>query len=380
MKGERDYPRQRYAPPLAFMANHSMSRVNLEVTQMVLYVESDRWGRRGRTSGVFDEACRRCLLAAFILFISLFTTICAYAELSKDLRGSSLTYRNVVSANTLDRAAEPTYNPFHQMQLTLAPRYWVSPNTFFNTSLSIAHELTEADDTTYREETRLSDWRLGVGARIHSWDFGLTTFAGVNLTLPTSLASEARTMIIGGSTAVTLVQALKRWGSISYTFGVGYTAFEYTTGALETPRISDCGGEAARCDPFLNTGIRNAPWSASHSANISIFPLKWLFISTSMTWIMSYLYPRKIDDSAVSYVPQEPSQKRGLMAYNIELDLQPSSWLIVALMANTFNPQLAPNSTRYPPFYNRFTTFMVDLRFTLGVFRAAQSDDAEDYK
>jgi hypothetical protein len=63
------------------------------------------------------------------------------------------------------------------------------------------------------------------------------------------------------------------------------------------------------------------------------------------------------------------------MSYSAEVDVQPTQWLVVAFMMNTFNPQLAPNSTYYRPFFNRNTSFMIDLRFTLGVFRVAQSSD-----
>jgi hypothetical protein len=66
------------------------------------------------------------------------------------------------------------------------------------------------------------------------------------------------------------------------------------------------------------------------------------------------------------------------MSYGLEVDLQPKQWLIIALMLNTFNPQLAPDSTYYRPFINRFTSAQIDLRFTLGVFRVAQATGGSD--
>lgn len=320
---------------------------------------------------IIHRACVALSLAALTLFSSVTT---AYAELTvNDFRGSSLTYSNMLSLNSLDQAAEPTYNPYYDMLLTLAPRYWFLPRTFVSASLSIDRELTEPDDTTYKDETRLSDLNLRVGSILHSWDFGLTTFGAIGATLPTSLASQARTTQVATNGLIALTQGLGKMGSLSYAFGLTHTAFEYTTGELETPRISSCAGSAVGCDPFLNTGVRNAPWRTVHNLSLNLFPKPWLFVSASAGVITSYLYPALNNDPRVSNVPQEPTNKRVAMSYGLEVDLQPKQWLILALAFNTFNPQLAPDSTNYAPFFNRFTVVSFDVRFTLGVFRVAQT-------
>ncbi len=298
----------------------------------------------------------------------------ARAELTaQDFRGSSLTYSNAVSLISLDQGSEPTYNPYYGMLLTIAPRYWFAQRAFVSARVSLDRELTQADDNTYGKQTLLSDTNLGLGAILHSWDFGLTTFASFGLRLPTSLASQARTMQAGTSTTVALTQALGQLGSLSYSFGLGYTAFEYTTGQTETPRVAACRSSLLGCDPFLSDGVRNAPWNMTHSLSLSVFPTSWLFFSVSTSWIESRLFPRTIDDTPVSYVPQEPTNKRVAMNYNLELDIQPEPWLVVALILDTFNPQRMSDTSIYRPFFNRFTTASVDLRFSLGVFRVAQT-------
>jgi len=139
----------------------------------------------------------------------------ARAELTaQDFRGSSLSYSNTVSLLSLDQSAEPTYNPYYGMLLTLAPRYWFAPRAFVSARVSLDRELTQADDTTEKGQTLLSDSNLGVGAILHSWDFGLTTFGSVGLRLPTSLASQARTMQAGASSTLALTQALGQIGSL----------------------------------------------------------------------------------------------------------------------------------------------------------------------
>ena len=313
------------------------------------------------------------LLISYLL-ISPLSPRTARAELTaQDFRGSSLTYSNAVSLLSLSKDAEPTYNPYYDMLLTLAPRYWFAQRAFVSARVSLDREITQADDNSYKNQTLISDTNLGLGAILHSWDFGLTTFGALGLRLPTSLASQARTMQAGMSSTVAFTQALGEIGSLSYSFGLGYTSFKYTTGETESPRIATCRSSALGCDPFLSDGVRNAPWNMTHSLSLSVFPTSWLFFSVSTAWIESRLYTRTIDDSLVSYVPQEPTNKRVAMNYSLELDIQPEPWLIVALILDTFNPQRSPDASLYRPFFNRFTTASVDLRFTLGVFRVAQT-------
>ena len=307
----------------------------------------------------------------------------ADAKLStQDFRGSTLSVSNAVSYGTIDKSQDLSYNPFVNSTITFAPRYWMTPRFFVASSFNLTREWTEQDDTTYREETRLSDFTLRIGNILHRYDFGLLTFVGTGVRLPTSLFSQARTMNASVNGVIALIQSLSNWGSVSYALTLAHNNFRYTTGEIETPRIGSCLGtpDAANCAQFLNTGVRNAPWTVTHSASFNYFPTSWLFFSTSVSFIESHLFPQRIDNTSVSYVAQEPMNKRYLVSYSSEIDLQPTPWLVVALMANTFNPQLAPNSTYYQPFFNRNTTFMLDLRFTLGVFRVAQSSNDGDAK
>ena len=335
---------------------------------MIAIMWRGRWSRRAS----------RCLTLLTLMTLST----SAWAELTvQDFRGSTMSVGNSVSYGTINKSNDLSYNPFFNTTMTFAPRYWVQPRTFIAGSLSIDREWTDRDDGTMRDETRMSDLTLRVGSLLHRWDFGLLTFVGSGVRLPTSPFSQARTMNATYNAVIALIQGLSSWGSVSYAFNIAYSDFEYTTGELETPRIDipSCTTDPGSCSQ-LNTGVRNAPWTTTHSLSFNYFPKSWLFVSASASLIESYLFARGVDDSMVSYVAQKPVNKRYLMSYSAEIDVQPTQWLVVAFMANTFNPQQAPNSTYYQPFFNRNTSFMVDLRFTLGVFRVAQSDDKKKKK
>ena len=322
---------------------------------------------------------RRLAIHTFAVLGICSTT--AWAELGvQDFRGSSLSITHAVSYGTIDRSLDQTYNPFFGTTVSIAPRYWISPQLFVAGGLSIDREWTERDDGTYGDETRLSDLTLRIGSLIHRWDFGLLSFIGAGVRLPTSLASQARTLNSTYNGVIALIQSLGSWGSLSYSFNAAFNHVRYTTGENETPRIRGCASDPIGCGSYVNTGVRNAKWVTTHSFSFNWFPLSWLFVSSSISLIESYLFPRGVDDSSISYLAQETTNKRYLISYSSEVDFQPLSWLVVALMVDTTNPQLAPNSTYYDPFFNRNTSFMLDLRFTLGVFRVAQSDDSSKKK
>ena len=330
-----------------------------------------------------SSLCYVSSLRSVVVLLCLVSSGGAYAELSvQDFRGSTFSVGNSVSYGTVDKGLNLSYNPFFNTTFTFAPRYWFTKRAFVASSISIDREWTERDDTTFQNETRVSDLTLRVGNLLHRWDFGMLTFVGAGVRFPTSLMSQAATMNASVNGVIALIQALGSWGSISYSFNVAHNNFRYTTGEIETPRVASCAGtpDAANCAQFLNTGVRNAPWGTTHGFSFNYFPLSWLFLSTSVSLIQTHLFPRGVDDSSISYVAQEGMDSRYLVSYSSEIDVQPTSWLIIAFMANTFNPQLAPNSSYYQPFFNRNTTFMVDFRFTLGVFRVAQSDDNKDKK
>ena len=304
----------------------------------------------------------------------------AWAKLGvQDFRGSTMSVSNSVSYSTINKSTNLTYNPFFNTMLAIAPRYWVNRGLFVAGRLSLDREWTERDDGTMRDETRLSNLTLRVGALLHRWDFGLLTFVGSGINFPTSPFSQAQTLNAQVNAVIGFIQSLSSWGSLNYFLSVAHNNFRYTTGEIETPRINACGDDPSACS-FLNTGVRNAPWVISHTVSLNYFPKSWLFLSASATLIESYLFNRGVDDSSISHVAQEPANKRYLMSYSAEVDVQPTQWLVVAFMMNTFNPQLAPNSTYYRPFFNRNTSFMIDLRFTLGVFRVAQSSDDKKSK
>lgn len=294
-------------------------------------------------------------------------------------RGSELAYRNSVTAISFDRSAELTYNPFWGMALELAPRYSFDDVWSLSASLEIQREITEADDTTRANETQLGDLALRLTAArfatIPGIDAELT--ASVGLALPTSLASQGQTLMFSLSPGLRLGWSFK---DVLSGLSFGYTArftklfHQYTTGELESPIVPGCfAGSSGSCDRFLNTGVRNASYRLANTVDAALGFTDWLSLSASFGVVVSWLYD-DVDDARISHTELEPQDERYALVADIGVSMRPASPLEVVLGASTFNPQLAPDGSRYTPFFNRFTTLYLDLRLDVAALYAALSN------
>ncbi len=282
-------------------------------------------------------------------------------------RGSTIAYRNAVTAITIDRSAELTYNPFWGMALELAPRYAFDDVWSLAASLEIAREITEADDTTFADETLLGDLGLRLSAARFATIPGakIDISAGLGLGLPTSKASQGDTLMFSLSPSLRLSRSFEdvlEGLSLGYTLGFTKLFHRYTTGELASPAIAGCTSfDLGSCDRFLNTGYRNASFRLSNGFDVGLDMTSWLSASASFAIIVSWLHD-DVEDERVSNVTLEPTDERYALA--ADLGVSATWWkpLEVRLGASTINPQLRPDGGRYAPFFNRFTTLYLDLR------------------
>ncbi|HRE88402.1 MAG TPA: hypothetical protein PK095_04600, partial [Myxococcota bacterium] len=189
--------------------------------------------------------------------------------------------------------------------------------------------------------------------------------ASLGFAFPTSLASQGQTMLFSVSPSLRLGWTLK---DVLSGLGFGYTArftklfHEYTTGELDSPVVPGCfAGSSGSCDRFLNTGVRNASYRLSNSLDASLAFTDWMSLSASFGVVVSWLYD-DVEDDRVTFQELEPQDERYALVADLGLTFQPTTPLSISIGASTFNPQLAPDGSRYTPFFNRFTTLYLDLR------------------
>jgi hypothetical protein len=283
-------------------------------------------------------------------------------------RGSQLVLRNALSAISLDRSAEQTYNPYYAMTWSFRPWWWFGDKFFVRAQLDVIHELTEPDETTFEREALLDDLRLVAGGS------GLWTipFAGVHLSadlaliLPTSKASRGRTLVLGLGPGLRLSRAFALFGYRSGGLIVGYNLrvtpyfHRYTTAERETPLIPGCS--SGGCDVYLNTGKRNPVARLAQIVDVSVRILDWLGASLVLGHAVDWLHEIGAAPPEVTYQAVDDQGARYLTFFELTASFRPVDLLEIGVGYSALHPQLAPDSSYYVPFFNRYSVFFVDLK------------------
>jgi hypothetical protein len=281
-------------------------------------------------------------------------------------RGSEFIYRNTVSAYTLDPSADLTWNPYYAMSFGFKPRWWFDDHWYVGARLDVTRELTQADDTTLRGEAWLGDLLLTAGAsKFYTIPVvGIDLGADLMLSTPTSKISQGRTMVLGLGPGVRVSRTFDLAGEFSVGYHVRFSSLfhRFTTSELESPIIPTCSSSGAGCDAFVNTGVRNTQFRVQHGIDLSYEPLEWLALGTGFEHIVDWLYAMDSNDPDVSLLNESPADQRWASSFYFEVTFMPIPALEVGVGYETISPQLAPDSTYYDPFFNRYTTLYVDLR------------------
>jgi hypothetical protein len=280
-------------------------------------------------------------------------------------RGSEFVYRNVFSAISLDPSAELSYNPSFAMSFSFRPSWWFTDQLYVRANLDLVREITEADDTTYADEALLGDLILTAGyapvVTIPVVDIAVS--ADISLQVPTSKVSQARSLALGIGPAVRLSRSFDLLSGLSVGYSLRATPLihQSTTAELESPLIPGCSASGGGCDAYLHSGLRNAQFRLQQLFYVSARMLDWLSLSVTYGLWIDWLYPIDRDDPRISAQTIEPQDQRYASVWEVEVLFSPMPALKIGVGTSTLGPQLAPDSSYYNPFYNRYTTIFVDL-------------------
>jgi hypothetical protein len=281
-------------------------------------------------------------------------------------RGSEIIYTNEVSIAGLDRSAELTWNPYWAMTWIFKPRWWFDEIFYVGARLDLSREITEADDRTLAGETWVHDLLLSAAARrfVTIPEAEIDVSADLVLTLPTSKISRSRTLNLGLGPGLRVDRTFELIGDLSIGYHVRFTSFlhRYTTAELETPLIPGCARSESGCEEFLNTGERNVRWRVQHGIDLSWDPLEWFGVSAGFEHFVDWLYAFQGEDPSLSAGTNEDTDRRYRSAFSAEATFTPWAPIQIGIGYSTISPQLAPDSTYYNPFYNRYSTLYLDLR------------------
>ncbi len=302
-------------------------------------------------------------LAAAFAALALAAPAAAQDAEPAPFRGSSMVYRNAMTAVSADPSSELTYNPVYTMSLSLAPRWYLAGETYVRAGTSVSRELTDSDWTTQQGEFILGDTTLGVGnSRLWVAPVIETAFsADLGVRLPTSKVSQARTLQVAIEPRVGISRTFPvlKGLSLGYGFAMAADLHEYTTGEIESPRIPGC---VIDCERHVNTGVRNTRWRMSHTFSVGLGIFDWLSLGAGAGVHTHWLHPAMAVEGQ-SFEPQDDTSTRHYVNYDLEATVTPFSGFAVGLGATTYNPQQQPDSAYYDPVFNRFTELFIDLRF-----------------
>ena len=290
-------------------------------------------------------------------------------------RGSVLSIGNAVSLYSFNRSLDLTYNPYDALSIGIAPRVWFGEHLYLAASLEVQRELTEADNTTYEGEILLGDLEMSLGyARAYTipW-LGIDLSPSLQLLLPTSKASQARNLTLGGGPELALARTFSfaRLGRFTLGYSGRFSPYlnRTTTMTRQSPLIPTCSLAREGCASFLNTGLRNSAFRLRHGLNAGWSPLAWLALSLNLGQIVDWLYPIEKDDPRITLSVADPARTRHLTYFGVETAVSPVDFLEVALGYSVISPELAADSTHHSPFYNRYSMVSAELRLKLdGMF------------
>lgn len=294
------------------------------------------------------------------------------AQVKSPWRGSFVNVTNSVSVNTLDEDAQLTYNPNYTLSTTANMRYWLNDQINLRLGVGFSREFTNNDFTTQDGEIFLNDTTIGVGAFMWSIPvINVLTIGAFDLRLPTGPFSQAQTLIVAAQPRVIFFKQFGFIGfNVAYVTGFNRNFNEFTTASTES--ASQFCPVLADCVP-TDTGVRNPRLRLVNALALGIQPTGWFGMSSSVTVLHDYLYP-KAEAITETFAPQEEQNTRTLMAYNIEAFFLPHPTLILAVGASSFGPQRMPNAENYRPFFNRFTNIVADVRINVSQALALLED------
>jgi hypothetical protein len=282
--------------------------------------------------------------------------------------GTSVTYRNLVSLPTLSPGYEQTWNPTYSNALLFLPAFRLTDRLSLRAWQYTTFELTNADDTTRNHEVQFSDTILTLAAKVYTnkavgFSFGVSG----NVALPTSKASQARTMYFGAGLGA--AASLKRGPfSLSYSSRGTGNVYRSQIGEIEHPWVQQCAGLSEGCDPFVTNGRRNAQVTLLNIASFSWSPKEWLGFSAGAGMIHSFLHSQQVSQVPVATgmasvgVGADNADMRVLMYWSLGAEVQVAKGVGIGIGAETYNPQLTLASQYEAPFINRYTSFYLDLQ------------------
>lgn len=177
-------------------------------------------------------------------------------------RSTSLTFSQSLNVNAFDRSAQLSYNPTYSWTFILDLHWYLAKKTHLNLDQRMFFEWTDSDTTLYAQRAMLSDSVFGIDTELYSFSpadgTDLAFNGGFHLIAPTSIASRAATMTIGGRIRAGASLALKHvLSGLNFAVQGRYTHRFLRHNAVEVDQPFPCSPgstTAANCALIADSG------------------------------------------------------------------------------------------------------------------------------
>jgi hypothetical protein len=316
-----------------------------------------------RASKLFSAA------AAAVVLMAAFSAMAREELVSPNAwRDSEIDYEHTFSAYSLDKSAQPTYQPYYAHRLYLMP-YWHF-NDFFvaKARLVLEQELTDTADTgtTYKHEVTLSDLSVDTSFKGITEPYsGIKFNGGIRWTFPTSKAAQAQTMYmaIGPAVAVERTFPLLEGLTLSYSARMTFYINKYRTAQATSSWVA-CGTDtdSPSCAQYVQIGTRN-PWGqVRHGPDVKLGIIPKLNFEATFTFTNSYLYSL---DGPTVLGDDKDVKVRYSQWLQVWLSYDVTDYAGVSLGVSTEYGDLSPDGTYRTPFLNRFSQVYLSLSFLI---------------
>lgn len=283
-------------------------------------------------------------------------------------RGSFLQYSHSMTANSVDKGAELTWNPVYVHGVTIQPQRYFGDDFVARVGFSLEQELTNSDYTTKLHEYEWSDLSLDlVWTGWVEQESGIRFSGSVRAIAPISKISRARSLVAGLSPGFTASRRFDVLSGLTFSLAARYTQrfYDSSTGRYDGHGIVGCSDTS--CDALTNTGVRNSPWDVSAGPSVVLAVDDALTLSSSLILARQHLYA--LGDGEVPFdggtnvvvADATGASTRYVNIFNLEASYALLDNFQLSLGVNTGAPELAPDSTRYFPLFNRYTVVYLGL-------------------
>lgn len=303
-------------------------------------------------------------------------------------RGSAFSYENTFSAISLAKSADPTWNPYYAQSLSFRPRFYPIEDLYVGARLDLEIELTTSDDTDHKREWIVSDLLLDVG-----YSHKVLTIPAVDVkvrpsirfTLPTSIVSRGRSLVMGIGPALAFSREFKLLkgnvlSSLTLTYAFRPTKYlhQYAYAQVDIPDAYCANVSRPECQ---HRGRTNLNWQLSNYLAAKLQILKKLSFSADLfimngfthkipaqTYADILLNESYRGTGSVFAVEESAVNHRASLWAIFDVTYDLVDWLSLSVGTSTYHPQLAPDSSYYGPFFNRYTNFYFTVTIPVDAF------------